>query len=191
MSTENLNFTPIIINGTRRPASDDGTFQVVTSYNKCVGTAACATSQDCSDAIDAASQALSTWEQSPLHVRRQIFLNAAELVKEERYKSRVLDAMTEETSATREWGMFNWAPSELYLKSVASLTAALKSESQPSITGGQIMIQRRPMGVLYVSLRSLTLSSFSHCIALSLLRGMPPSISHSEEFASLSSAATR
>lgn len=110
MSSHSLPFTSLVISGTQKQSSSKKTFKVVSAQtNQIVGTAAAATSEDCSEALHAAEAAFPSWESSPYTVRRDIFIRAAELVSSEKYKSKILNSIKEETSASIGWAYGNWA----------------------------------------------------------------------------------
>ena len=88
MSTDNIPFTPLLINGQFRPASDGRSFETINAYSKkVVGRAAAASNQDCLEAIETAAKAFEIWEQTPLMQRRDVFLRAADLMSTEKWQS--------------------------------------------------------------------------------------------------------
>lgn len=105
-------FTPLLINGQWRSSSTNETFDVLNPYSRAiVTTSASASSQDCKDAIEAASSAFSTWERTSLSERSAIFLKAADLLATDKYKEKVF-AAAEETATIDYWSGFNWMVSK-------------------------------------------------------------------------------
>ncbi|KAL0958043.1 hypothetical protein HGRIS_000219 [Hohenbuehelia grisea] len=144
-------FTPLIIAGQHRPASTQETFDIRNPYTrKVVGTSASASSQDCNDAITAAADAYKIWENSPLSLRREIFLRAAELAGSEKYKQKVIETAQQETAASAGFSTGTWASGPNLLRTTASLVNELKGDSFPSgsVPGAQVVSQRRAMGVV-------------------------------------------
>ncbi|KAK7687896.1 hypothetical protein QCA50_009115 [Cerrena zonata] len=144
-------FTSLLINGQVRPASSGKSYEVRNPFSsEVVGTAASATAQDCKDAIEAAGNAFKTWERSPLAQRRDIFLKAADLLVSDKYKTKILAAIRDETAAVDPvLQAFAVEFSGSALKDAAGLINKLKGETFPSDTPGAYVIgQRRPMGVV-------------------------------------------
>ncbi|RDB25346.1 Salicylaldehyde dehydrogenase [Hypsizygus marmoreus] len=142
-------FTPLFIDGELKSSSTSSTFQVVNPYtNEVVGLCSSASSEDCRDAIEAASSAFHSWEISSLAKRRDIFLKAADIVSSDRYRTKIIDAMTAETAATQSFGVYNWGPAATILRTTAGLVNELRGETFPSISGGHVMVQRRATGVI-------------------------------------------
>ena len=114
-----------------------------------VGNAAAASRQDVQDAIEAAVRAFQTWEQSPLSVRRDVFLKASELLATNVWKSRFTVALQEEVSATDDMVFFNFWLGDNGLRVDAGAVNQLKGETFASmLPGGQVTTQRRAMGVM-------------------------------------------
>lgn len=149
-------FTELFINGKFVPSSTGETFEVCNPYSGAiVGTSASASSKDCKDAIEAGREAFKTWEHSPLTQRRDIYLKAADLIQSERYRLKIFQAIQEETAASIDLAMMNWAPVPNMLRTHAGLLERLKGDVYPSMTvpGAQIVTQPRAMGVMYVNCR--------------------------------------
>ena len=101
-------FTRLFIDGEWRPASTGATFDVVNpATSKVVGTSASASADDCVAAIEAAGRAFRTWEHSPLPVRRDVFLRAADLLATEKYKQKVAVATKEELASGADMFLMN------------------------------------------------------------------------------------
>ncbi|PCH35810.1 aldehyde dehydrogenase, partial [Wolfiporia cocos MD-104 SS10] len=143
-------FVPLYINGQAKPASTDAAFDVHNPYsNEVVTRAASASRQDCQDAVAAAVQAFRSWEHSLLAERRDIFLKAADLLRTERYKTKVLAAMTEEICSVEFLANFNVEIATGMLRYVAGMITELKGETFPSVKrGGHVIAQRRAQGVV-------------------------------------------
>jgi acyl-CoA reductase-like NAD-dependent aldehyde dehydrogenase len=144
-------FTPLIIDGQERPASNSEVFEVRRPHSDAlVGTAASATSQDCRDAIDAASRAFKTWEKTRLVERRDIFLKAAQLFTSEKYTKLLGETSGDEIAFAPYWSMFDArAASNNLLAQIASMDQ-LRGEFFPSssVPGVQAFVQPRAKGVL-------------------------------------------
>jgi len=82
-------------------------------------------------------------------MRRDIFLNAANIVSTDGFKKKIIDAMTEEIAATSSYGVYNWSLATTILRTTAGLVNELRGETYPSISGGNVMVQRRATGVMY------------------------------------------
>lgn len=146
-------FTELFINGQYVPSSTGKTFEVRNPYSGAVvGTAASASGKDCEDAIEAAREALKTWENSPLTQRRDIYLKAAELVQTDKYRVKIFQAIQEETAASVELAMMNWGPVASTLRAHAGLVESLRGDVYPSMTvpGAQVVARPRAMGVMCV-----------------------------------------
>ncbi|KAH9477607.1 Vanillin dehydrogenase [Psilocybe cubensis] len=147
-----LPFTELFINGRFVPSSTGETFEVRNPYTGAVvGTSASASSEDCKDAIEAAQQALKTWENSPLAQRRDIYLKAAELIMTEKYREKIFQAIREETAGSNELVMMNVAPVAGTLRAHAGLVESLRGDVYPSLTvpGAQVVARPRAMGVIF------------------------------------------
>ena len=150
MASSSVPFTGLSIDGQYRPASDNGTYEVRNSFTReVVGHAAAATAKDCQDAVEVAARAFKTWENSPLSVRRDVFLKASELLNTDKWKKRVTEALQQEVSATDFMVIFNFFLSTNGLRVDAGAIDQLKGETYVSmLPGGQVTTQRRAMGVM-------------------------------------------
>ncbi|KAI0075312.1 aldehyde dehydrogenase [Panus rudis PR-1116 ss-1] len=150
MSNTELPFTPLLIDGQFRPASNGASFEVRNPFSqKVVGRAASATSQDVKDAIESAGRAFQTWEKTPLGQRRDIFLKAADLLDTEKYKAKINAAAKEETASVDYMSIFNIYAASPQIRDVAGMISHLKGETFPSdVPGGYVVAQRRAMGVV-------------------------------------------
>ena len=152
MPDADVRFTPLIIDGERRPASTGVTFPVRSPHTGALAsTSAAASSEDCREAIDSAQRAFPAWEATSFAMRRDIMLRAAETIQSEAWQKKVEPVMLAEVAAPRAHVLFNCVASVSILKSVATLVNELKGETLPSITpGGHVFVQRRALGVVYV-----------------------------------------
>ncbi|PCH34920.1 aldehyde dehydrogenase, partial [Wolfiporia cocos MD-104 SS10] len=146
-----LPFTPLIINGSSRPASNSAQYAVRNPYTQeVVGYAAAATKGDVKDAVEAAERAFPAWEKSLLSTRRDIFMKAADLLETERYAQKIRAALKDETAATDFVVGFNMFTGINGLRVDAGATNQLKGESHMSfIPGARVVTQRRALGVVY------------------------------------------
>lgn len=145
--------TLLYIDGHHVPANDSETFQVRNPYSGLVvGTAASASSKDCIAAIEAASKAFVSWENTSLSERRNIFLKAADIVTTDKYRTRILEAIQEEGAGDANWGTFNWRSAGEFLRTQAGMVDQLRGESyeSASVPGAHVVAQRRAMGVWFV-----------------------------------------
>lgn len=142
--------TPLFIDGEWRASSSGATYEVRNpNTGRVVGTAASATAEDCAAAVEAAARAFTTWESSPLPLRRDILLKASDLLASDENKVRVMAAVGEETSANAETHVFNILAPTNELRNFAGAIGQLKGEAFTShIPGGQVFCQRRPLGVV-------------------------------------------
>ncbi|OJT02400.1 Vanillin dehydrogenase [Trametes pubescens] len=142
--------TPLFIDGEWRASCSGATYEVRNpNTGRVVGTAASASAEDCAAAVEAAARAFTTWETSPLSLRRDILLKASEHLSSDEYKARVMAAVGEETSATAETHVFNILGPTNELRNFAGAIGQLKGEAFTShIPGGQVFCQRRPLGVV-------------------------------------------
>ena len=144
-------FTPLLINGQFRPSSGGKSFEVHNPYSgELVGTAASATSQDCKDAVEAAGKAFQSWEKTPLALRRDILLKAADILVTEKYRKKVHEALRDETATIDPLlQMLSVEISSSVLKDTAALINKLKGETFNSdMPGAYVIGQRRAMGVM-------------------------------------------
>lgn len=151
-SAQNTAFAPLFFDGQARPASGDAKYEVYNPYSgQLVSHAANASAQDCRDAVDAASRAFPAWEKSLLSQRRDFFMRAAALLETERYRAKVAEAIKAEIAATDFIVDLNLNMSAEMLRTLATLVIELKGETFPShVPGGQVLVQRRAHGVVYV-----------------------------------------
>ncbi|TFY57852.1 hypothetical protein EVJ58_g6775 [Rhodofomes roseus] len=144
-------FTPLFIDGQERPARSGATFEVRNPYtNEVVGRAAAASSEDCRNAVAAASRAFAAWEQTPAFVRAGIFLKAAELLDTPEYQEKHRAAIKAELASSESVAFGDLLGTVATIRDSASVVANLKGENSPSqILGGYVVVQRRAMGVIF------------------------------------------
>ena len=144
-------FTPLIVNGQERPASNGEIFEVHRSHSgTLVGIAASATYEDCHDAINAASQAFKTWETSPLVDRRDIFIRAAELLKSAKYAELFKEAFNDEVAIAPYWCQIDLKTAINIILAQLGCMDELKGEFFPSPTtsGAEVFVHRRAKGAM-------------------------------------------
>jgi acyl-CoA reductase-like NAD-dependent aldehyde dehydrogenase len=143
----------LLINGQRRPASAGATFSVHSSHTgSLASTAAAASSEDCREAIEAAQRAFPAWEATGYATRRDILLRAAATLRSDEWQKRAALAMRTELAMPQAVIMFNFVAGSELLASIAAVVNELKGETFPSwVPGGQVFVQRRAQGVMYVS----------------------------------------
>jgi acyl-CoA reductase-like NAD-dependent aldehyde dehydrogenase len=148
-------FAHLLINGEHRPASTGATFSVYSPFTgSLASTAAAASSEDCRAAIEAAQRAFPAWEATGYATRRDILLRAMATLRSEEWQKRAALAMRAEVAMPQAHVMLNLVAGFGRLGSVATLVNDLKGETLPSvIPGGQVFIQRRAQGVMYVPSR--------------------------------------
>ncbi|CDO69642.1 hypothetical protein BN946_scf184851.g30 [Trametes cinnabarina] len=149
-ATMSVPFTPLYIDGQWRPSSTGVTFDVRNpTSGKVVGTAAAASAEDCTAAVEAASRAFKTWENSPLSQRRDILIRASDNFAKKREE--VAKVAREETAITEDWLPVNFEWPIDQMRDIASATMRLKGETGLSIIpGGQVFTQKRAIGVVIV-----------------------------------------
>jgi hypothetical protein len=150
-----VSFAHLLINGEHRHASTGATYSVHSPYTGSLASiAAAATSEDCHAAIEAAQRAFPAWEATGYATRRDILLRATATLQSEDWQKKAALAMRAELAMPQAYITFNFVAGSGLLGSVATLVNDLKGETLPSLVpGGQVFIQRRAQGVMYVSLR--------------------------------------
>lgn len=145
-----LPFTSLYIDGEWRPASGGATFNVFRpSSEDIVGTAAAATAADCTAAVEAAARAFPAWERTPLSVRRDVFLRAADIVASDKYRAEAIAACMEEVGATAELTGAMHDNQTNAMRHYAGMVNLMKGETFPSLVpGGQVFCHRRAFGVV-------------------------------------------
>ena len=145
-------FTPLLINGERRPASTGATFEVRNPHTGVLASiAASASSEDCRAAIDAAHRAFPAWEDTPSNTRRQILVRALATFESEEWKKKAAASMRAEVAMPESQVIFNLYSAPGTLEGYTCLVNELKGETLPSvIPGGQVFVQRRALGVVCV-----------------------------------------
>lgn len=147
----NVPFTPLLINGERRPASTGGTFEVRNPHTGALAsTAASASSDDCRAAIEAAQRAFPAWEDTPTNTRRQILVRAIATLESEEWQKKAAASLRAEVAMPESQVIFNLRSAPNSLSGFTCVVNELKGETLPSvIPGGQVFVQRRALGVVY------------------------------------------
>ena len=145
-------FTPLLINGERRPASSGATFEVRSPHTGVLASiAASASSEDCRAAIDAAHRAFPAWEDTPSNTRRQILVRALATLESEEWQKKAAASMRAEVAMPESQVIFNLRSAPRALSNFACLVNELKGETVASVVpGGQVFVQRRALGVVCV-----------------------------------------
>ncbi|KAH9010960.1 aldehyde dehydrogenase [Lactarius hengduanensis] len=138
-------FTPLLINGERRPASTGATFEVRNPHTGVLASiSAAASSDDCRAAIEAAQRAFPAWEDTPIQYA------SADSASCLSYAGKVAAPLRAEVAMPESHVLFNLRSAPAPLADFACLVNELKGETLPSIIpGGQVFIQRRALGVVY------------------------------------------
>ncbi|KAH9175620.1 aldehyde dehydrogenase [Lactarius sanguifluus] len=144
-------FTPLLINGERRPASTGATFEVRNPHTGVLASiSAAASSDDCRAAIEAAQRAFPAWEDTPSNTRRRILLRALATLESEEWQKKVSAPLRAEVAMPESHVLFNLRSAPAPLADFACLANELRGETLPSvIPGGQVFVQRRALGVVY------------------------------------------
>ena len=145
-------FTPLLIDGERRPASSGATFEVRSPHTGVLASiAAAASSEDCRAAIDAAHRAFPAWEDTPSNTRRQILVRALATLESEEWQKKAATSMRAEVAMPESQVIINLRSAPRSLSNIACLVNELKGETLASVVpGGQVFVQRRALGVVYV-----------------------------------------
>ncbi|KIJ34541.1 hypothetical protein M422DRAFT_35053 [Sphaerobolus stellatus SS14] len=145
-------FSQLWINGSPRPASNGKAFDVFNPATQTVVTrAASATVEDIDLAITEADKAQPAWEALSILARRQILINASNIIVQEKYVKPITEAVTQETGALPHWGPDEARVSAFHLLQGAIESALLQGGSQPSqrVPGGTSIIERRAYGTVF------------------------------------------
>jgi acyl-CoA reductase-like NAD-dependent aldehyde dehydrogenase len=148
----NVPFTPLLINGERRPAINGATFEVRNPHTSVLASiSAAASSEDCRAAIDSAHRAFPAWEETPPNTRRQILLRALATLESEEWQKKAAAPLRAEVAMPESQVIFNLRGASNALVNFVCLVNELKGETLPStVPGGQVFVQRRAMGVVCV-----------------------------------------
>ena len=97
--------------------------------------------------VDAAKEAFVEWSQQGPNSRRTLLLKAAESLVER--GPQFVDAMANETGATKAWSLFNVQLAASMIREAASLTTQIVGSVIPSDKPGCLaMMMREPVGVI-------------------------------------------
>jgi acyl-CoA reductase-like NAD-dependent aldehyde dehydrogenase len=137
----------LLIAGEWRAASDDRVHELRNAYTGDVVTRqAAASPTDVEDAVDAASQAFAEWSQAPPAQRRDLLVAAGDELQAG--AAEIAQAVSEETSGTLGWGMFNVSLAASMFRAAGALAYAPTGEAVATdIPGLQSTAVRRPLGV--------------------------------------------
>ena len=149
MATD-IPFTPLYIDGEKRPASNGAKITVTNAFSgKIVGYAAAASSQDCTDAVEAAGRAFEGWEASTVMQRMTIIQKASQLLTGDKYREKVTQAMRAEISAVDEMCYFSVDYPAMIMLNSSGKIHLLRGETLPAtMPGAYCMVQRRAKGVM-------------------------------------------
>ena len=148
--SQDVPFTPLLIDGEFRPASNGATFDVRNPFSgEVVGRSAAATSQDCKDAIEAAARAFTTWGEAHMYQRRDVLIKAADILDSDAVKEKIITSVREETAAIDPMLFFNLKAASDSMRDIAGMIQLLRGETFPSLrNGGHVIAQRKPVGVV-------------------------------------------
>jgi benzaldehyde dehydrogenase (NAD) len=139
----------LLIGGEWVDASTGGHFDVRNPFTgEVASTAASATPQDATRAVDAAAAAFPAWSETPLAERRAILERAAELIDER--TERFVSVVSAETGATFGWGMANvgLATGMMRDAGVQAAAAEFEQEIRSDIPGKRMVAIHQPAGVV-------------------------------------------
>lgn len=144
---------PLFINGHRQQSDPPFTFSITNpASQRIVGHASAASAADCASAVAAAHASFPAWERTPPPARRDVFLRAADILVQDAWRAKVMDAMAAEIDAAPFWAEFNWRGAVDALRATAGLVTELAGRAYPSacVPGAQVFEQKRAMGVMCV-----------------------------------------
>lgn len=149
-----MTFTLLQINSDKCSSSNGASFDVRNPLtNKVVGRAASATRDDCFAAISSAAAAFTSWQNSAVSERQNIFQSAIHLLQTPQYEQEMVTAFQEELGVTPLTAEFNWRISIVFL---TVLLDALKTVKEPEthdsavVPGAKVTVTRKPLGVMQV-----------------------------------------
>ncbi|THH27728.1 hypothetical protein EUX98_g6451 [Antrodiella citrinella] len=150
--SQTVAFTPLLIGGKSKPASNGKTFEVRTpSTNKLVSNAASASAADCKEAVDSAGKAFTSWAKFTPAAKAVIFGKASQLISTPAYAQKIIRLNIEEPGLSEQWGtVIDVGVSQGLLASAADLAYQVKGEILPSNLGNEAYVFKRPMGVIFV-----------------------------------------
>jgi acyl-CoA reductase-like NAD-dependent aldehyde dehydrogenase len=141
-----LEVVPLVVNGEDKAIDPSRLFEVRSSvFDKAVYLAHGATKQDAIDAADAAWEFFHTWKRIPGSRRREIFLEAANLVNKR--GTELAKIITEEISATIEFAQFQVNFVVQMLRELASRATTFQGHTPEAQTPGVFALTlKQPIG---------------------------------------------
>jgi acyl-CoA reductase-like NAD-dependent aldehyde dehydrogenase len=138
----------LFINGEWQGAFDNRTFEKTNPFTgEIISRFSSARRNDARRVVDAASDAFPAWSASPPAVRRNLFLQAADIL--DRRQPEIARTMGEEMGGTFGWGMFNCIFTAGLLREAAAQAYGLIGEIIPSDLPDTVaMAIRQPVGVI-------------------------------------------
>ncbi|TDL25347.1 aldehyde dehydrogenase [Rickenella mellea] len=139
------------INGHATHSTTRETFEVRNPQSTEVVTiAASASSEDCKDAVNAASNAFVAWQKVTPTEKRAIFLKAADLIESEKFFLKAIQTVQEETYAASMWANADARMAARSLRDAAGLAVQVLGQTYPSsaVPGAEVLVQRKPHGVI-------------------------------------------
>nr|WP_163501775.1 aldehyde dehydrogenase [Halomonas socia] len=138
----------LLIGGASSAAQGGATFARHNPLStEAVTTAAAATVEDATRAVESAQAAFDSWSQSGPRERRTKLLKAADLV--EARQAEFIERMVDETGATPGWAGFNVMVAAGMLREAAALTTQIQGDVIPSnVPDNMAMGVRVPCGVV-------------------------------------------
>ncbi|KAF8893638.1 Aldehyde/histidinol dehydrogenase [Mucidula mucida] len=116
-------------------------FEVVNPVSKgLVGTAAAASIEDCTDAIEAAARAFQTWQFSTTAKRRAIFEKACALLQTAEYEKKMIAALQDEVGANPHAAAFNWRITVAFASAALAALGQLTTELSPRLSIPQLTL---------------------------------------------------
>jgi acyl-CoA reductase-like NAD-dependent aldehyde dehydrogenase len=148
MATVDVDVQQLLIGGRWVGASSARTFEKTNPFTgEPAGSAAAASREDASAAVEAARDAFPAWAAAPPAQRRELLGAAAALLRER--QEDIAAVMTEETGGTFGWGMFNCMLAAGMLREAAAQAYWVTGETIPSDVPGKLaMAVRQPAGVV-------------------------------------------
>ncbi|KAI0070615.1 aldehyde dehydrogenase [Panus rudis PR-1116 ss-1] len=161
--------TPLLISGQLRPASNGATYEVRNpGTGKLVHTAAAASKDDCTNAIEAAGKAFETWRLTRPSERAAIFRKAGELITSDEYKDKIVQTVVAETATEPSWAFWsNIFFCRKLFDEAADMPYELRGQILPADFGDRSFVAKRPMGVIFV------IAPWNAPVSLSVMTTLP------------------
>lgn len=143
-----MNKALLLINGQKRPATNNKTFQRMNPVTKkAASVAAAAQPADVLAAIESAQKALPAWSKLGPNERRRRLLLAADMMQE--CTSDFIEIARQETGSTDAWYGFNVQLSANILREAAAMTTRIQGSIIPTDLPGNFSTAKRvPYGVV-------------------------------------------